>query len=545
MARLRILIGLIVTLMLVGCAETASETTDSSAGAATTLAPKTAVSDLQKASDAKDAVDARLGNALGRVGPTITAPQSQAFAKAFNELPDVAAAQAAYQTHARILADSLDAVAADPAQIKSYGAKNLVAAYAILAKTPAADSAFRFAMNALAKKVALDGIADGDVVEQVLGPSLAPSFLARLLQTGNVADATSETLVVLNNGTAIGLTIAGWLHDYSAFHKVDVMDDLVGVSSTSTLASVRAIAGIIAIWTVGDDLYKGDPAQALTDFLNSGGNAVAGLAAATSLFRSIVVGVDSTPLADAVIKWSGKIATGVGVVMSAIALWNDAGKWNDSADAKVRVAADVLALAASILCLVATGPVGPILATVSLGLTFFADWLENRRIAAQELADIKACFPAIGLDATLTQSIILADPSLVNTLSHDVGLAADQIQWILSVDPNALNSETAMGISFVGLEIAAKVFHLDAPKTGAMLKAAVGDETDPAVAAYKLDTFFRALDFGPGWNGDQSSADALTWLANEENDPMVSADQAAAHRAAFTGAHDYIAGPSH
>lgn len=542
LARFRLIAAvLLLTLLVVGCAdEGITEQAGASSNAVTNVAPKQAISDLKAATDTKNTTDARLGNALGRIGGVLNADQSAAFAQAWNNLPDVAAAETDYQTKAQTLADALDQVAADPDQIKSYGPKNLVAGYALLAKTPQGADALAFGTKAMAHVIVLDGVADQDILDQVIGPSLANAYLANLMKSGTVPSATAATVAALSTGTGVSLTIAGWLQRYNAFQQVDVLDDFLGISSDNTIAGLRTIAGIIAIWTIGDDVFQGDAQKAITDFLNSGGNAVTGIASATSLFRQICMGVAKTPLADSVMKWSGKIATGVGLVMNAIQLWNDAGHWNDSADAKVQVAIDVISLAASIACLVSTGPIGPALATVALGLSFFDEWLKNRRIAAQELADVKACLPAVGLDPTLTQNIINADPALIADITKNVGLAPDSAQWLITTAPDLVNADTANGVSFTGLQLAQKIFTLDAAGTDALLKATVGDATGSDAQA-RLDLFIRGLDFSPGWMGDLTTDTALDWLTQEEADPVAGSNDTTNQTAAFTNAHDYLA----
>ena len=378
-----------------------------------------AVSDLEAASDAKDATDTRLGNALGSVGGLLTPPESAAFAKAFNALPDVVHVHDDYQTKSQTLADALGQVAADPAQIESYGAKNLLAGYALLAKTPAGKPAALAVRHrqVLAHRIVLPGVARRRTVlmDQVLGPSLAGAYLQNLLETGTVPDATSATVAVLAKGTSVTLNIAGWLQRYNAFQQVDVIDNAIGVSSQSTGRRPPHDRGHHRDLDYRRrSLPRRRHKRPSPRSSNSGGNAVNGIAAATSALPAAFAWRHRQRRRSPtrVIKWAGKIATGVGLVMNAINLWNDAGHWNDSAAAKVQVAADVIALSASIAVLVSTGPVGPILATVSLGLGFFVAWLDERTAAEQEIADVKSCLPPAGLDPALVQTIANADPAM-------------------------------------------------------------------------------------------------------------------------------------
>lgn len=512
--RLRWLLSLfaVLSVVLVGCADVPAEERGSSESAATdTTAAKTAVADLKDASEKKEEVDVRLGRAVGRAGGLLTAKQQADFVKAFNELPDVQQIEQDYQAKSLNLAAELDKVAADPEAIATYGARNLLKGYEMVAKTPQALAALKFSVDVLAKRVVLAGVKDEDVVEKVLAPALPGGYLQALIETGSVESATDRTIHILERGTGTALKVAGWLQRYQAFSDTDLLAQSLRIPSDGAVAGLRTVAGLIAIWKLGDDLLRGDSEKLLQDFFKSGPTAVTGVASATALFRRVIMGVEKTPLATSVIKWSGKIATGIGIITNGLALWHDAGNWNDSLDDKVRVMSDVLAIGASILVLVGSGPVGPIVATVAIGLSFFADWLEGRRLAAQEQADVEACLPATGLDAALVKTIVTSEPALLRELVEDVKLRPLDMQWLLMVDPYAASLEMGAPLQFIGIRITQKVFDLDQEETADLLHAALGDERRAEEGAVRMDAFFRALDFG-GIRGDMTRAEALDWF---------------------------------
>jgi hypothetical protein len=514
----------------------------SNAGAATDTTPaKTALTDLADATDKKEAVDARLGRALGHAGSFLTSKQQADFARAFSELPDVKAAQQGYRAKSQNLAVQLDKIKGDPEAIATYGAENLVAGYEIVAKTPDALSALVFGTDVLSKRVAIPGISDSEIEDRIIAPSLAGAYLSQLLESGNVEDATQRTIGILEKGTNVALTIAGWLQKYNAFRETDVLAKSLGITSETTISAVRTIAGIIAIWRLGDDLVEGEATQLVQDFFIATPTAAAAVASATALFRHVVLGIDNTPLATEVVRWSGRLATGVGIVMNALALWNDAGKWNESADAKVRVLSDVLAIGAGILVLAGAGPVGPVVATVALGLTFFANWLEDRRLAAQERADLMACLPKAGLDDALVKSFLASEPALVKDLVENVKLAPDDLQWLMTVDPTVARVDAGPPpLQFIGIRIMQKIFDLDPKETAALLHAALGSETRAEEGAIEIDAFFRSLTFS-GLRGDMTRDEALQWLDTYAVSPSMPEPRKSLLASAVAGARGYLA----
>lgn len=541
--RFRWLISILfVSLVLVGCADVpGAEASGSSESAQTdTTAAKTAVQDLKNATDKKDEVDARLGRVVGRVGGLLTATQQANVVKAFNGLPDVVTIEQNYRTKADALAAELDKVAADPEAIATFKPRRLLDGYALIAKTPAATSAVTFGNAVLAKRITLAGVSDDEVMEQVLGPAIAFAYMHALISSGSTERASQQMIAYFSAAVGQARKIAGWFQKYNALTESDILAETCGISSKAANESLRTIAGIISIWKLGDDALAGDPYKLLQDFFTSAPNAVSGVAQGVAMFRRFVMGVEKTPIADAVIKWSGKIATVIGIVTNGLALLHDAGKWNDSMDAKLRVISDVLSIGACILVLVATGPVGPIVATIAVGLSFFADWLEGQRLQAQEAADVKACLPAAALGATLTQTILDSEPALLKVLTNDVKLGPSDMQWLLTKDPLVASVDAGMPLQFIGMRIAQKIFDLDAKETGELLHAALGDVTNPDDAAMQLDAFFRAWDFGYV-RGDMTRDEAMSWMKNDAVMPGLDANRAALLTAAMTGAEAYLA----
>lgn len=533
-------LAIAVCIFGVGCASVPGEDVGSNAGAATdTTAAKNAVSDLADSTTKKDEVDDRLGRAIGRVGSYLTAKQQADFARAFNALPDVQKIETDYRAKAKTLATELDKLESDPEAIATYGAKNLIAAYAAVAKTPEARSSLQFGTDVLAKRIVIDGVGSEEITDQIIAPSLACAYLNELVETGTVEGATKKTIGILETGTNVTMNIAGWLQRYNAFHETDVLAKSLGVTSDASVGALRTIAGLIAIWKLGDDIAEADASKLVQDFLAAAPTAVTGIASATALFRHAVMGIAETPMASVVIKWTGRIATGLGFITTGLALYHDAGKWNDSLDDKVRVMSDILAIGASILVLAGTGPIGPAVATVAMGLSFFADWLQSRRLAAQEQADVEACLPKAGMDAALAKTMLASDASLLKVLRTDVKLDAADLQWLLTVDPQVASTDAGMPLRFIGIRVTQKVFDLDSKETSELLHAALG-EAHAEEGATQMDAFLRALDFN-GIRGDMSREEALAWFDDGAVSEMLREPRKSLTATAAANARAYLA----
>jgi hypothetical protein len=536
---LRLLAGLLLV-TLIGCAQVPGEATGSNAGASTdTTGVKTAISDLQTATDKKADTDARLGRALAAVGGVLTAKQQSAFVQAFNAQPDVAQVYGDYHTMATQLATELAKVTADAELTKTYGPTKVLAGYALLAKTTEGAAALQFGTDVLGGRIVLDGVTSDQITEQVMGPALAAAFLQNLIKEGKVPSAMTETINVLKSGNNWCMTIVGWLQRFNTFKDTDFS----AITSTTTIESLRTIGGIIAIWQLGDDVFEGDPQKTITDFLNTGPAAVSGVTQGIAMYSRYIVGAQATPIADSVMMYAGKIATGIGIVMNALALLHDAGKWNDGLDAKMRVLSDVISIGACVAVLVSTGPVGPALALVAVGVSFFADWLQNRRLEAQEQKDLAACLPTTDLPAALVKTILASDPSIMKEMAEDAKLAPEDSQWMMTVDPNIANANSdGPPLQFVGLQVIEQIFKLDPQHTGEFLHASLGDDatTITTDSALKLDVLLHTLDAGE-IRGDMTRDQVLDWFTTNGVVPLLSGRRAEVATPTLTAAHDYLA----
>ncbi len=561
---LRILFPLLVLLAIAcaGCADEGFEDADSSSAATTDLpAAKVATDQLKEAVAKKDATDVRLGRALARVSPMITTEQNRAFVNAFQALPDVHEAAAGYHKSAaaldaelrRILASSSERAALmsglerpvpGRAPVTVYGPKDVFQSYALLAQSPSASGALTFAMRLLADDPALAAVkaTDEEVIDRILVPALPGTYLEKLLASGSNEKATDLTKEILSKGGAKVRSVAGWLDKHNKLTGNDLTADTINISGRSVGQALRGIAALMAIWELGGDVARGDLDATIQSFVKGGPQAISGLADATSLLRRVLLGIDETPLAAQVVKYSGHLAKGISFVSSVFTLIQDAGQWNESVAAKVRVAGDLVALGASVLVLLSVGgPAGPILATVAVGIHLLADWMDGRAIEEQERRDLGACLPVTGLDSVMVQRMIDAHPAQVRVLTETVKLSPADLQWFMKVYPEAVDKNSYTPLQYIGVQVAQTIFALDGAETKAMLAAVAGSEKDAQRVTLMMDMFLRGIEFNQSWNGGLTKPQALAWLDSEGASTMSRPEERDLRRTAFRNARAYLA----
>ncbi|MBX3204999.1 MAG: hypothetical protein KF764_08010 [Labilithrix sp.] len=559
---LRSLFPLLVVLALacVGCADEAFEDSASSRSASSEgPVAKQAADKLKAAVEKKDATDVRLGRALARVSPMITVEQNRAFVNAFQALPDVRAVSVDYHARAsaldaelrRILAsDSERAAVTDGLTLAGtdyivYGPDDLFDGYALLAQSPSASGALSFAARLLAgdPKLAAIRASDKEIVERILIPALPGAYFEKLLTSGSTTQATSLTKQILSTGGSKLRSVARWLDTHDKLTGNDITADTIDVSGRSVGEALRGVAAVMAIWELGGDLARGDVDALIQGFVKGGPQAVGGLASATSLFRRVLLGIDETPLADKIVKYSGNLAKGISFVSTIFSLIDNAGQWNESVAAKVRVAGDLVALGASVLALLSVGgPAGPILATVAVGIHLLADWLESRAIAAQERSDLVACLPSTNVGTVLVDRMLGSHPALVRILTETVKLSPTDLQWFMTVYPEAVAKDSYTPLQYIGVQVTQKLFDLDGGETRGMLAAVVGAESDAQKKTQMLDMFLRGIEYGQGWNGDITKAQALAWLDREATSETSGRPaERALRQAAFKNARAHLA----
>jgi len=561
---LRLLFPLLVLLAIAcaGCADEGFEDADSSSAAATDLpAAKVATDQLKEAVEKKDATDVRLGRALARVSPMITTEQNRAFVNAFQALPDVHEAAAGYHKSAatldaelrRILASSSERAAVmsglkrpvpGRAAVTVYGPKDVFESYALLAQSPSASGALTFAMRLLADDPALAAIkaTDQEVIDRILIPALPGTYLEKLLATGSNEKATDLTKEILSKGGAKVRSVAGWLDKHDKLTGNDLTADTINISGRSVGQALRGVAALMAIWELGGDVARGDLDAAIQSFVKGGPQAISGLADATSLLRRVLLGIDETPLAAQIVKYSGHLAKGISFVSNVFTLIQDAGQWNESVAAKVRVAGDLVALGASVLVLLSVGgPAGPILATVAVGIHLLADWMDGRAIEEQERRDLAACLPVTGLDRVMVQRMIDAHPAQVRILSETVKLSPAALQWFRGVYPGAVDKNPYTPLQYIGVQVAQKIFDLDGTETKSMLAAVAGSEKDAQRVTLMMDPFLRGIEFNQSWNGELTKPQALAWLDSEGASTTSRPEERELRRTAFRNARAHLA----
>src|SRR5262249_25486983 len=151
--------------------------------------------------------------------------------------------------------------------------------------------------------------------------------------------------------------------------------------------------------------------------------------------RRAILGIEHTPFADTVVRWSGRVAQGLGAIVDVLVLIDDLAKWDAGRDAKVRVLGDVVALGSAALILVGSGPAGAFVGLVALGIHLLADFLGNMDREEQERRDFDTCLGAVGFSPALVDTVLRADADQVGILVRDVGLLPKHLQWLASTCP--------------------------------------------------------------------------------------------------------------
>lgn len=491
---------------IVGCAAPAAgEELGASGSASSTNDARTR---LRTAIDAKETVDARLVLALGRVGPMLTEAQLRRFIADFQARPEMASVYAAYTEGAEDLARELASVLHDEgrlARVMAEGRRSradltpasLYASFEMIASTPNAGISFEFAVRLLQNDPALAAVARDpvDVVRNILLPAMPNAFLALLMQTGSLSQASAELLDVMGSLKDNADGLATWL-TLGAKTRAPAFE-LAGQSVTPAL---NTISGMISIWKILESGLSFDAQGFVTQLGLQGPGAVAGIADGLAHFRRYFLGADHSPGLHRITQVAGRLSGGIAALTSVIGLSEDLKLWDRSASAKIRVGADLVGIASGLLAAFAPSGIGaPIAAATSLGLVLIASALESAEDAAREeqaKADLRVGLPRAGAPASLVDTMIAADPTLVAQLGHGVGLDATAFQWLIGVAPSTVAWSSLDGphVGYGGVVWLKELFALDGPGAADLLRAVVGGESDPVKREAMIDLFVRGAE---------------------------------------------------
>jgi len=515
-------------------------------------AAKAASAALEEARDDQQAIDSRLGHELATVGPALTEAQNRAYARGFYALADNKAVRAKYLESTETLSKEISAILASPTQLQSItspvagrGTPNTPAmsgadlyhAVVLLAESPSADVALKFAARALSgdPDLAKLGKSQKQIEDEILGPALPNAFVAKLLTERNSDTALESVRDML--GTASG----------AAPHVQTAIDELrrnhskpVSIKAFEARPLGKFVTGLgvaLSIWEMGEGLSeaaKGNAREGLEQFLTSSASAAEGVGVAAGTYRMFLNGGVAP-------KWAGQVATvaarvGAGItgVFAVLTTIDSAKRWNDGVGEKIEVLANCLTVASAIGAVVGATALSGGLGLVATGALFLAHYLKANQLANLERAERQKILPMVGLpenltDKNLIETLVDAEPAMLSQLAGTLGMKPEDIQWLGSEYPGAITGITnGVATDFRGLIYLDELFGLTGGEVTAFFKALVQGETIQDRRTFAARTVTQALSIGVAGAGPFNATNktaALAWF-----------DKAAADTTLFTGA---------
>ena len=551
--------------LAVGCSGGAGSGADSTDDAVTS-APEVnkAVDDLNAANDAVDEVERRLADEMQLVGAALTSDQQTKYGQSFELIADVKAAHDGQNTAALALEKALKDLLADGDRARQameggrlwvshgdVGYKQIYRDMSLLAKSPVAGYALEFGAKVIAadpdyvaKHLTLDKFhkSEKDFMNDIVAPALPKEAATELAKTDDQSKAkqairakVQPLLDMLNDPDKVGT-----VHDQiDAINQVlDLADtrlqDLVDADGNlkhpnleadvgNLSIAVQAVNAILGVWHAGLDLraFSEGDMSAFVSFLESGPDAVDGVAEAANNLRHVIVGKDSLQLGD-IANFASKIASGVGLIMSTIDAYKDIKDAVDNHGADeatvLKIFGDFLGIASGALGLVSIANpfVGPALAVVSILVDLYIDHIANEKRAALEKQETPGLLTAAGLDDATVQAFSNLDKHAGKVISGlgaatdakkhpGPGLSPDTIQWLGRSSPDLIHKVGFMqhGSDRVdGLSVVVRAYGLDAAHARELLDASVSGVAQADVA----EVLFDAFEIMRGCTGDDPTA---------------------------------------
>jgi hypothetical protein len=563
-----VLVGIGLSVLGVGCSADDGSGADSSDSAVVAAPDVTkAVDDLKAANDAVDEVERRLADEMQLVGAALTTDQQHKYADAFELLADVKAAHDTQNDAAVALEKALKDLLSDGDKARQameggrlwvakgdVGYKQIYSNMALLANSPVAGFALEFGSKVIAgdpdyvgKHLTLDKFRKSakDFMNDIVAPAMPKQMVAELAKSDDQATAKAglrakikPLLDMLKDPDKVGA-----LHD-----QLDAIDQVLGAtdtrlqdlvdengdlkhpkldaSVTNLSVAIEAINAILGVWHVGLDIHdlKAGDMSAFVKLLQSGPDAVDGVATAANDLRHAIIGKDSMQLGD-IANFASKVASGVGLIMSSIDAYKDIKDAvdNHGADegAVLKIFGDFLGIASGALGLatIANPFIGPALAVVSVLVDLYADHVANEKRAKLEQQELPGLLAAAGFDDATVKAFSRLDKKAGRVISGlgaspdakknpGPGLSPTTIQWLGRTSPDLF---TKVGLAdhgmdrVSGLSVVIRAYGLDADHARELLDASVaGVAPDDA-----SEVLFDAFEVMRGCTGeDPTSPDA-------------------------------------
>jgi hypothetical protein len=498
------------------------------------------------------------------VGAALTSDQKEKYSQAFELIADVKAAHDAQNTAAIALEKALKDLVADGDRTRQameggrlwvtrgeIGYKQIYRDMALLAQSPVAGFALEFGAKVMAgdagytaEHLTLDKFhkSEKDFMNDIVAPALPKDVVAELAKNDDQGKAKAAVraklqplLDLLNDPDRIGT-----LHD-----QLDAIDQVLGATDTKlqdlvdadgnlkhpTLEAgvgnlsiaIEAVNAILGVWHAGLDIgaFSEGDMSAFVRMLESGPDAVDGVASAANDIRHAIIGKDSMQLGD-IANWASKIASGVGLIMSSIDAYKDIkdAVENHGADQATvfRIFGDFLGIASGALGLVSIANpfVAPALAVFSILVDLWIDHLDAVNRAQIEDRETPGLLTAAGLDDATMQAFSHLDKHAGKVISGfgaapdakkhpGPGLTPETIQWLGRTSPDLIHKVGLLqhgGDRVQGLYVVVRAYGLDAAHARELLDASVAGVADTDMA----EVLFDAFEVMRGCSGDDPTA---------------------------------------
>ncbi|MBL8610280.1 MAG: hypothetical protein JNL38_23285 [Myxococcales bacterium] len=195
-----------------------------------------------------------------------------------------------------------------------------------------------------------------------------------------------------------------------------------------------AVLALMHLGALAKDAASGNYEKLVRDALEGGADDLASIAEAVAMLEGVFESGRAQSFVArtaAFSKLAGRVAGGVGVVTSLVALVDDIeGYRGDRLMYVARIAADAAALQAAIVALAEIGALGPASAAIVLltqTVIVIADYWHARAAANRRNADTKALLRAVGLRPAVADVLADADRGVLRALTErrDGGLGLD------------------------------------------------------------------------------------------------------------------------
>jgi hypothetical protein len=480
---------------------------------------KAAAGVLTKSIDDSNEVDARFSKEMARVGPMLKPQEIEGFGKAFENLEDVRAVRKAYLEAAEGLDSSLGALVDDKAALARalngikettgggrggpittvvYGPNDVYEAMRLLSTTQFAGRSMMFAQRLMAKDPALAKIdkTPDEAFKELWAPAAAHALLGHLITKGNATDGLAAFKEQLKSANELGGATGELLEK---IHERQGIEASLATVQTKIKPALSSLTMVLAIWEAGevvDAVRQGHWKEALQEAINGAGTIKDGLSTAMTVYRSISKTTTSATLGASKLggnkvlafaasfgKVASKIFAGVGVVISVINLAKDISEWGNSAADKVEVLASALGVVSGVLVLIGVGgPVGAVIAVLSIGFQLFAGFLRDRAEERLQTTEITKCLTTLKLDPTLLNTMAHARAETFGELRKQANFGQPEFRWLAEQLPAAIlrDSMLTVGINYNSIGWYQELFKLTPADTLGVLKATAAKNPDAA-----------------------------------------------------------------